>query len=668
MAVWYVRDNSTVATDTFAIVAGSVGWSAMTGWTSGASISAGALRRQSARTAAFTASTSGSTTLNVTAVSAGALYVGQHIESAGGNTFSITALGTGTGGTGSYTLNLSSTVGSQGWNGGLQAGNERAFVAIVGGTTGSTEPGFTLTKGAKTTDNTVTWQECTGQPAVNGDLTNTPLSSSVRSSSPGLGKIIQDNSGTHIFIQTSAAGTTGSGEPTYNTSALGNNTTDGTVTWTYIGTSFSSWAAPHARHNNATASTWAAAGDTFYFGDDHAEIIQPVTATNLMMPGTNASPCFAYSIDHTASLPPGSGNLLAGASIATQGATSLALNDFGTSCCYYYGVTFTAGSGNNSATLELGFAGVASWTKLDTCKLVNGGTASGGRIVFGSAQTGAIELVNTTLQFGNTGQVLRATPLTRCVWRNTPSAIAGATIPTNLFDGVLSSGVMILEGVDLSALGSNTIVPAGTSAGSNAMFQFIDCKLGSGAVIAATPVNINGPLVDAISCDSGATNYVQRRYWYQGTLQEETTIVRTGGASDGTTPISWKIVTTANSKWTLPFESFPISIWNSNTSVTITVYGIWGGGAVPNTDDIWFEVAYLGSSGSPQASFANTTKSNNLASGSPLSSDNSHWGGSTTAFKMSVTIAPQLAGYLRVTVKAAKATSTFYIDPLVALS
>ena len=46
----------------------------------------------------------------------------------------------------------------------------------------------------------------------------------------------------------------------------------------------------------------------------------------------------------------------------------------------------------------------------------------------------------------------------------------------------------------------------------------------------------------------------------------------------------------------------PISVWNDDTggTKTITVEGIWGGGAVPDNNDIWIEVEYLGSASEPE--------------------------------------------------------------------
>ena len=58
------------------------------------------------------------------------------------------------------------------------------------------------------------------------------------------------------------------------------------------------------------------------------------------------------------------------------------------------------------------------------------------------------------------------------------------------------------------------------------------------------------------SCDDGTSNRVYRFYEgsYTGTVQQETTVVRSGGASDGTTSISFNATTSANSKFGMPLE------------------------------------------------------------------------------------------------------------------
>ena len=50
--------------------------------------------------------------------------------------------------------------------------------------------------------------------------------------------------------------------------------------------------------------------------------------------------------------------------------------------------------------------------------------------------------------------------------------------------------------------------------------------------------------------------------------------------------------------------------------------------------------------------------------------DASTWGGGdeTTRFAMSATIAPRMKGPIYVTVKAAKASTTYYVDPKIVLS
>src|SRR3954469_10429414 len=152
-----------------------------------------------------------------------------------------------------------------------------------------------------------------------------------------------------------------------------------------------------------------------------------------------------------------------------------------------------------------------------------------------------------------------------------------------------------------------------------------------------------------------ATSYKSSRLTYMGTETTETTITRVGGASDPTGQAqSRKIVTTANSQWLLPFKAEPYGIWNAVTgaNVTVTVRGTVNAGALPNNDDIWLEVEYLGSSASPLGSLVTTTKATLFATNAAVASDSSSWNGGGSGagwlpFKLVTTLSapqPGLAG------------------------
>ena len=55
------------------------------------------------------------------------------------------------------------------------------------------------------------------------------------------------------------------------------------------------------------------------------------------------------------------------------------------------------------------------------------------------------------------------------------------------------------------------------------------------------------------------------------------------------TPYSWKIVTTANTSFNMPFECPPVAIWNDTVGApkTATIEGVWGGGALPPDSEIF---------------------------------------------------------------------------------
>lgn len=413
----------------------------------------------------------------------------------------------------------------------------------------------------------------------------------------------------------------------------------------------------------AAAFTAKAAGDDFWVAHDHAET--QASAMTLAPPGSAANPNRVICVNRSGSVPPVSADLRTTATITTTGANAIT---YGGTFAYWYGITLSGGSG--AVTQGLVYSSNGGTWVMQNCKLVAPGTsASTAKIAIGTL-SGAVRqklvLIGTTVELGATGDGI-ALREAAFVWQNTASAIAGATVPTTLFPQATNfPAPTFIEGVDLSAV-TGTLV--GTiNAPSRILFK--DCKLGTGVTVASTPTDFGGGETYLIRCDSGDTNYRTEKYSYPGTQTTETTIVRTGGASDGTTPIAWKIITTANSKRYLPFECLPISIWNETTGspITLTVQGIWGGGSVPTDADIWMDVEYLGTSGFPRGNFASAGPADPLAAGTNLGAGSGTWGGSTTKFKLEKQITPEEKGPITVYIKAAAASTTFYVDPKITVS
>ena len=415
--------------------------------------------------------------------------------------------------------------------------------------------------------------------------------------------------------------------------------------------------APERSWTNATttlaaAITLSAAGDDFNVLLTHAET--QASALTLTFKGTATSPNRVFSCDNTNS-PAQASDLLAGASVTTTGNSNLTLsgNDV-----YIYGVTFNCGTGAVAALIN-----VSSLVgTLEACALNKLGTAGSATAIVSNTGSGNLVLLNTPMKFGSTSDNIRFDETT-LLWRNTPNAIAGSTYPTTLFGYAGTAPSLIqLDGVDLSALGSGNIFgtpPAGRK------IQLLNCKTGSSAVIATTP-SAPGAIVDLINSDSGATGSRQERYTYQGTLTTSTTIYN--NASDGVTPISWQVVTTANSKLQAPFECFQIPKWAgvgtfANTFVTIT-----SATASLTNADVWMEAEYLGTSGFPISSLTTSGVATQLTAGSGLASG--AWGTGARAHTYTLALpsfTTAIAGYVRFTVKVAKASLTLNIDPNVSL-
>jgi hypothetical protein len=171
------------------------------------------------------------------------------------------------------------------------------------------------------------------------------------------------------------------------------------------------------------------------------------------------------------------------------------------------------------------------------------------------------------------------------------------------------------------------------------------------------------------NCDSADTHYRYRKATQFGTIQDETTLVRTGGASDGTTTYSYKLVTNADAEHPmLTLDTPEIVRWNDTTgsSITVTVEFLHDSATALKDNEIWLAVMYLGTSGVPLASFVNDGVSV-VATAASQASSSETW--TTTGManpnkqKMSVTFTPQEAGFLHATVRMAKASYTAYVDP-----
>jgi len=426
----------------------------------------------------------------------------------------------------------------------------------------------------------------------------------------------------------------------------------------------SSWA--NAFTTLTTAFATEVAGDTLYVAHDHAESAAGITLTSS---GTITTPTKVVCVDRSGSVPPVSADRRMTAQVSSTTNTNITLSG----CTHYDGIIFNCGAGSTSSALLILAATTNICLRFDNCSLRLGITGGGTSGIYVGGSAGSlggtyVELNNTTMSFASTTHTVNVNGTLK--WRNTPSALIGAAVPADLFVPWPSRGAWIeCIGVDFSAAGSGKTILRSNGITQGVTSRFIDCKLDASVTKASVPVGHGAIWIDFVR-SSATGNYAVYSQNITGVLTEETTIVRAGGASDGTTPIACKIVTTAWCNYTTPFECPPIAIWNDTTgsAVTATVEGIWGGGAVPLDNEIWLEVEYLGDASSPQGSFVNDGMADLLATAAAQTSSSETWGGSTTAFKLAVTFTAQQKGLIYCRVRCAKVSSTFYIDPIVTLS
>lgn len=423
----------------------------------------------------------------------------------------------------------------------------------------------------------------------------------------------------------------------------------------------STWAL--AKATLAAALTAAGAGGTVYVSDNHAET--QGSAMTLTSPGTAASPTNVICVDDAAE-PPTTRAMTA--TVTTTGSFNITINGF----AYCYGVTFNNGTGAGSQVLFLG-SGTPFYWCFENCNLNVPSTGNASAVSIAQSNPSAtddhiIELINTSMKFANVGA--RIYFYANLLWYGGRVDPAGS-IPTTLFQPGGVPGVKAdLNGVDLSALGSGKNIILGT-AGRPVFLNMTNCKLGASVTFVNGTISGPGALeFRAVNCDSGDTNYKYYKQTWHGVVRDETTNVRTGGASDKTTPLGWAMISSADTKFYLPLMTDWITVWNEDLAeITVAVETLTDG--VTLTDaECWVQVEYPGSSSAP-LSLRTSDRVTDPIFGTPASQTSSSVGWNVTGLaspvkqKLSIAFTPQEKGLIRARVCLAKPSTTVYVDPLI---
>ena len=239
----------------------------------------------------------------------------------------------------------------------------------------------------------------------------------------------------------------------------------------------------------------------------------------------------------------------------------------------------------------------------------------------------------------------------------------------------LSASVnILLDDVDLSAVGAGSLIEVEDYMVNG---QINRCKLSAtGSVLSAAFGNYGYQgKVKLHHCSSANRTWDFGEYSAEGVVTPDADVYRTGGASDGTTAISWKFVSTAAlSKSQIPLSSPSINLWNAEVAEkTLTIHGILDSATNLKKDEVWMEVDYPADASSGLGALATSQVIYQPATGSPADLDASTetWEeamANPNKFKFAVTFTPGKAGPIAARICVNKPSTTLYICPKAVIS
>lgn len=402
------------------------------------------------------------------------------------------------------------------------------------------------------------------------------------------------------------------------------------------------------------------AGDIIKASSTHSE---STNGPSWVFPTTSGTKLLSVLFDGS-----GTGALTAGASLANS--TNVTATSLTSGFCYIYGCTIAGNSGASASNLvNIGNSTtVASNFVLENCTISAPGTSTSARIQLGAAGTTAVDshirLINCTFSNGAVKPInLRAGTI------EIDGATLAGTAPTSVFSPVVNGyGSLEVSNADLSAVAWTNLVDVGTLTKTYGPIRFTGCKLVS-SFVAATGT-FAGPScapVELIDCHSGDTHYYYQKTDWFGTVTANNSIYY--NASDGTSSISWQMVSSANVTYARPLMSPPMSYYNTSTSAMTTTVECTNDGTTFKDNELWQETSAKVTSGSPVSTVNRADRSDALAAGANQASSSVSWTG-TGGFGAEVkqklesgSFTPAEVGLITVRACLAKASSTVYVSP-----
>jgi len=395
-----------------------------------------------------------------------------------------------------------------------------------------------------------------------------------------------------------------------------------------------------------SAAEFASPGDTVWVADDHEEDV--ASSATVTCTGTLANPVKIYCGD-PATEPP---------TVRTTGAivsTNAGINYTILGNAYIYGAMFRIGAvGNTQAGLFiLNSNSNNNFPVYEKCTFWIRNTHISSRLSLGSNAVSdspnRARFINCTTRFGNVSQSISCRGI-KFDWINNVGETTGAfvdsagSIPTTLFgSGGAYGGIYNFKNLDLSSSGSGKNILS-MSAGTNSTFKFVRCKTDAAvSLTTGTPV-IGGVEGEFIQCGSG-DSFLD--YYYKsalGTIEEDGTDYRTGGASAQSAGWSF-LVTPTNATYDWPLMVPLGRIFNATEGSAITVTAHLLSTASLNNDKVWLEVDYLGENAKPTG-FRATSKIAVGDTPAALDASAEAWAVPDVEMQVDVTFTPQTKGQI----------------------